>query len=140
MEKEIEAAVEWWAEQLAGPVVHDNGDIGQSLFATGLAAGLPTLKAVQIETFKSELRKNLKAHIEAVAWKPEDPTFGAYGRSLGVDYHPDRLLADAAEAAGIGAPMLRFPCKTMMWVNPGQVEVAKGYGARPVTIYRAEQV
>jgi len=54
-----------------------------------------------------------------------------YGVSLGVDYAPDRDLADAAQATGIS--LSRFPWKTNMWVKADHVTVSAGYAA-PVQI------
>lgn len=133
MDAEIEAAVSWWADQLAGDATHDNGDLPLSLFATALAGQLAPLLPQQIESFKASLAMRLREDF-APSWDSSDPMRGSYGRTLGVDYNPDARLRQAAEDAGIGALSLRFPCKTMMWVDPGKVQVAKGYGAKPVTI------
>lgn len=53
---------------------------------------------------------------------------------FGVDYHPDPILTEAAQVAGISLGMTSLPWKTNMWVDAGKVRVSKGYGAAPVDV------
>ncbi len=66
------------------------------------------------------------------AVEKDDPQWGSALRTICVDYGPEQILADAAEVAGISR--LRFPYKTVMWVSPGSVEVALGYGSPAVEL------
>lgn len=136
---EIKAAVDWWAEQLAGPQLMDNGDVLQSALGTITATTIKHVNQFQINSFKECLTTLLKEMLDRAeergAWIPEKPDWGSAMRSVHVDYGPDPVLSRAALEAGIGSHMLRFPWKTCMWINPGQVRVAKGYQARAITIY-----
>ena len=62
---------------------------------------------------------------------------GSYNRVVSTDYGPDDVLKDAANKAHINGQMFRFPMKTIMWINPGRVEVRPGYAAQEITIYPA---
>jgi hypothetical protein len=131
MNDEIAAAVNWWADQLRGPAKMDNGD------AFGSAKDLPPVTEEQIEKFKASLTEKLPAYLGRY-WNPEDPLCGSYFRTLSVDYDPCALLSDAADYAGIDAQGLRFPIKTVMWIDPGEVRVACGYGAADVVVWTAQ--
>lgn len=60
-------------------------------------------------------------------------------RTLGVDYGPDRILSVCAEQAGVDT--MRFPWKTMMWLDwtTGHVRVGHGYRA-PIQEIRAADI
>lgn len=128
MRDETKAAVDWWGEAIR-QAKFDNGD-------PSLAGGMTTMLAnmlsrqhpvtdEQVEAFKVALAPCIDKMLDGA--DPEDPSFGSYSRTLGVDYGPDRALATAAKECGIDYS--RFPCKTVMWINPGHVSVSHGYGA-----------
>lgn len=120
---EIEVAVEWWAEDVAKYASRDNGDVSlASAFITALEAprreqAVPS--AEQVEKFKDALRQSLKEWMDGADYRRSYI-------SLGVDYGPDSILSEAAEKAGIDRN--RFSWKTNMWIYPGQVKAARGYG------------
>jgi len=58
---------------------------------------------------------------------------GWYQTSLGVDYGPDAVLAEAGKSAGI--PEGRWPWKTHMWISSDYVSLSYGYGAETVYYY-----
>lgn len=125
-DKQIELAVDWWAKQIKNPIF-DNGDKSSTGAMSMLLATLLASKnepgAEQIVAFKAALTEALKAQGKNGGW---------WDMSLQVDYHPDPLLYECAKAVGIDE--LRFPCKTRMWFRDGNVIVAAGYGAEPVTL------
>jgi hypothetical protein len=62
---------------------------------------------------------------------------GEWGATLSVDYHPEELLAEAAEAAGIDAS--QFPRKTRMRVYDDHVTAKAGYGSRHRLIWSSAE-
>jgi hypothetical protein len=128
MEREARTAAKWWADQLRDQPQHDNGDALGSAFAGLVAARLPPLTYEQIAAFEQHLCAGLLVLLKADTWDETDPGRGGYFRTVAVDYDPDPLLTGAARQAGFKAD-LRLPIKTVMWINPGEVSVACGYGA-----------
>ncbi len=86
-------------------------------FATSMARILvePVSPEAKLR-FRTELARALKAaERRSVLW-------------IGCDYHPDPILAAAAEKSGI--PEANFPWKTNMWLlESGAVQVRPGYHA-----------
>jgi hypothetical protein len=125
----IEAAVNWWVNSLKHPQ-KDNGDDSSNGNLTALFALLnaadnrPTPE--QLERFANALRTLLEnsAPDYADTWL------------LGVDYHPEGYLADAAKIAGISS--LAFSWKTRMWLGTKGVTVRAGYGADEVFLWQGE--
>jgi hypothetical protein len=136
---EIVTAAKWWADQLRGPAVQDNGDKFMSGFATAASMMCKPLAPEVIAKFEAELRTRLAAkYNELKCWYPSNPNWASAMRVIHVDYNPCGPLLDAAEAVGVDMPSLRFPIKTCVWVNPGRVEVARGYGAARRVVYVAD--
>jgi hypothetical protein len=54
---------------------------------------------------------------------------------LSTDYAPEDALLEAVQRAGIDNAEVRFPIKTMMWIEFGRVSVKCGYGAPVEVIY-----
>lgn len=121
----IEAAAEWWAEQLLGPTTFDNGDRSISgLFTTMLQEQIAEKHPVvneQAEKFKTALVDDLNE----TGYRQHET--GKLWVSLSVDYHPDRELRMAAEMAGISTS--RFPIKTSMSITDDFVAAGLGYRA-----------
>ena len=118
----IAAAVEWWANVLSNPAKFDNGDVLSGIFAAWAAKGLEPLSGSTLDAFREALTATLA---ESHPW------------CLGTDYDPDGILREAALSAGIPKHELglRFPCKTMMWLEDGKVSVAHGYRAPIEVVY-----
>lgn len=147
---EARAAADWWASRLAnGSDDHDLGgrdEAERDLTATaraGSAALRQRFTAEQVESFADQLGEHIERHLVKCesypnegAWDPADPRRGSALRAIGVDYGPDPVLNDAAERAGIKLKQFDLPMKTVMWVNPGEVSVAEGYGAAFVVIWQ----
>lgn len=58
-------------------------------------------------------------------------------RFVDVDYHPDLLLSEAAESAGLDLGMTRLPWKTTMMIDhQSQCIKVAGYGANSEIIYQ----
>ncbi|WP_280335638.1 hypothetical protein [Nocardia wallacei] len=102
---EADTAARWWAQQFA-----DGTDPMRS-------ADIPPPTSQQVATFLDTLRDGLLA---AMTGPPTTHT-------LGVDYDPDPLLADALRAAGATPPFtIQLPIKTLMWIEPGHIRVRRG--------------
>lgn len=112
-----ETAAEWWTEQLRGPVHNDNGEAYQSVFGSLIANMYPAPTEAQLATFKDELVARLTQELARC---------GTQWYTIGVDYDPCRVLAEAADAANIN--YARFPWKTHLYVIEGKLEVSSGYG------------
>ncbi|MFI5973545.1 hypothetical protein [Streptomyces sp. NPDC051452] len=133
---EAVAAANWWAKTLAEPPGHDlgRGAAESSTPANSVSALVRRQRSqADIEAFREALAEEIEQHIAQYSWRSEAPDFGSYMRSIGVDYGPDDVLADAAEKAGFKLKALDLPMKTVMWINPGVVKVAQGHGA-PITV------
>lgn len=136
---EAVAAATWWAEQLAQPTAHRTGAGPESQGFVQAVSDLVGHEFTheQIEAFRIALAEEIERHVAGDGWRPDEPNFGSYMRSIMVDYGPDPVLADAAERAGFKLRTLDLPMKTVMWVNPGKVSVAAGHGTEPVVIWKA---
>lgn len=123
-----QAAAQWWASAIGAPTF-DNGDGLQSMLGTLLAAGKPAPTVSEARSFADILAARIQTDLDRCR---------EYGDlSIGVDYVPDRILAEAAREAGIST--LRFPWKTMMWVNDDHVTVSAGYRAPTVLVWASEE-
>lgn len=119
----LAAAAGWWAKAIQRPKF-DNGGTDD---ANMLARMLMTVQAQHIpedfvEAFQQKLSELMRARSPVESIRP--------GLTIVVDYHPDPILCEAADATGI--PHDNFPWKTVMWIEPdggGQVTVKHGYGA-----------
>jgi hypothetical protein len=87
-----------------------------SVMQSMLASSHPVDQAAG-DKFVAELTKRITELLECGRWV-----------SLGVDYGPDMILYNAAEAAGVNSS--RFPWKTHMSVTAEYVTASLGYGAR----------
>ncbi len=118
-DKQIEKAVNWWAERVEQPTFDAGADSPEMELAEAMANML-TIPVTEncIEKFKGELRDALKD-------KDYNPWQGIH-----TDYHPDPILFEAAKGAGINVS--NFPWKTSMYFkDDGSVQVSLGYGASP---------
>lgn len=78
----------------------------------------------QLNTFKAALAKSIEEYAKSIQ---------AFGFSIGSDYGPCKMLADAAAEAGIDRA--NFPFKTTMFFTEKEgVLVRDGYGAPAVRI------
>jgi len=124
-EKQAKAAAKWWADQLRGVAPLDNGDASETGTMTYVLAAMlqDVEKAKQdgagIDRFEAELAGIIMT---------QQP------RQIGVDYHPDYCLAQAAAAAGLPLGMSTLPWKTQMIFEGDAVKVACGYGANFIEI------
>lgn len=134
------AAADWWAQKLASPGRHDVGRGAEesSALANTVAALVQRQRSqAEIDAFRLALAEEIEQHVARYSWRPDDPHFGSAMRAITVDYGPDPVLADAAERAGFQLKILDLPMKTVMWINPGIVQVAGGHSTQPTVIWRA---
>lgn len=131
-EKEIESAVNWWANTLMGDVKHDNGarDLNSLLSCTMADLLKKTITEQQIEVFKNELKSLLVKELYENRKRRQSVTY------LSCDYNPCCLLEEAAEKAEISE--FNFPYKTHMEIREGEVIVSAGYREPYQTIYSKE--
>ncbi len=121
--KQIEKAVEWWANDIQNSNFHQvkpENDTEETIIARDShTMNFDKLSDCKIEKFKDCLRELLK--------NPETPDF------LSVDYHPSGYLEDVAYLAGI--PEDNFSFKTeMIFYLDGTVSVSHGCGGEFVII------
>lgn len=135
-------AAEWWAQQIGAPVFQLTGNRPgerdfESIFAEMGLGSIADRNPVTEEAARnfagllesaiaSELAAEAVRHAEFAARYPDKP---ASSPSVGLftDYHPDKILADAAEVAGVS--LTRFPVKTGMRVYADHVIASLGYGS-----------
>lgn len=124
-EETIEKAVSWWAGKLIDSQPHSNGDDSiNSVMACFIAdAKRQDVTLDQLNVFKKALSKHIK----------EGATERFFNLSIVCDYGPCKMLADAANEAGISTA--NFPFKTVMFLSEKEgIVVRDGYGAPPVRI------
>ncbi len=134
--KVSEIAAKWWADFLRQPKELD--DLGSDPASKALAKNVGFLKGLINETnsrevidrFEVALCEIIKANLKKES-DSRSPVF------LGVDYHPDAMLNDAADLAGANIEV-SLPCKTRMWVYQDHVDVVHGYGAEKAVLYADE--
>lgn len=120
----IDRAVEVWKGLLADPKYDNMGDTGSeeerrpNLLAGRFAASIPSNATPERLTKFGDALK-------ALLCAPDGS--GHYTTSMHVDYHPDRVLAQAAESAGLE---MQFPWKTFVRMTGEYVESSNGYGAK----------
>ncbi|MBO6232953.1 MAG: hypothetical protein J6I85_07070 [Clostridia bacterium] len=116
----IKIASNWWAHVLMNPIFKNGDDIADM---AGLLVMIVNSKSAitqeQITTFKvalaDEITNALKSSRNGEIY-------------VSVDYHPDIVLATAAEKAGIDDDM-GFPWKTTMKISNESIAVSVGYAA-----------
>ena len=130
-EKIAQAAAEWWANALKNPSF-DNGESsagGQPLAGLLALMGSPSHSDECLEAFTASLAERIEAELAS-------GRYNSFGFRIGVDYHPDPMLAEAAAEAGLESNGLStFPWKTCMLIENGIVEVSAGYGSPMKQIY-----
>jgi hypothetical protein len=128
---EAVAAADWWAQQLEQEPVHGIGSPDQTDFAnSATTVGRVQKTPEQIEAFRVALAEVIERKLSdrPEDWRPDNPSWGSYSRTIAGDYRPAEELETAAEEAGFKLKMFDVPMKTVMWVNPGVVKVAVGHG------------
>jgi len=116
-------AAQWWANQLRGRALLDNGDpnpMGMVL-STLLQDRTPEHTEEEIKSFEDALGKDLIEHNSPRVY-------------LGCDYGPDSILSGAATKAGIALTMTDLPWKTWMNIADDKVIVSVGYRGEPKEI------
>jgi len=141
MDKNVsQKAAKWWADQLRGTAKLDDGDntLEGKMRAENAAMLQETEKQKQspelinkfelelaniilVDNFDFELTNTIMMGQERI-WK------------IGVDYHPDGLLQEAANRAGLPLEMTTLPWKTTMWIEDEKITVHCGYSAKLVTL------
>lgn len=130
MAKQVEAAVNWWADKLtackqSGLSAEERRDPANQSYQLAemlMILSKPKVTNEQIDKFKESLSTQIEAK------KPY---------CLSVDYGPDMVLGRALADAGIDAGMGTLPIKTTMWLDDDKVTVRYGYGAPVETIFPA---
>lgn len=113
-------AARWWADQLRGHAKLDNGDQSETGAMTFVMSRILQSKEkagqtpAQVDRFESAL---------AILIYKGDFDF------IDVDYHPDPILEQAADEAGLSLGMASLPWKTTMHIDGDKVTVRCGYGA-----------
>lgn len=135
---EAKVAAKWWADQLRRPTKTDTGapyvDITMSAY---YAIRWHPLDGATIDIFQDALETAIEEYLATKAWDPAAPWKD--NRVIGVDYEPDVVLSAACIAAGIDDMDARLPKKTKLWIDPGEVSVALGYGAQPEVIWTKDR-
>ena len=120
----VKRAAEIWKRAMAAPIYNNLGP-GEvhvpSMFVNALMSTAPKNNTPEIlEKFAAELEKRLLAPVTS---RSGDWTY--FQNSLCVDYHPDPMLKESADAAGL---KMDFPIKTSMYMQDDCVGFAMGYG------------
>ncbi len=132
MKEQIAIAAKWWADQLRITTKQDNGDALCNALVGLIPRDPPD--PLKVNAFERELADRLPGYL-ARGWDVDNPMRGSALRTLGCDYGPGELLAEAAEASGIKPMCPPFPMKTVMWIDPDGVKVGHGYRAEPEILW-----
>lgn len=102
MKAEVEAAANWWSEQLSVSVGNEK----------------------MLEKFKLSLTEFIMLQVQD-HWYPEDPLKGSAHRSIDFSVRLDPLLKRAGDKVGVqGLDKLLVHTRfTTMFINPGQVRL-----------------
>jgi len=134
--KLLEAAANWWAEQISGHKLNwDNGAqnegsaedrrLGNLMWILGNVNANQAREGVtpeKLQKFKDSLiRRMTEKYNKAVEFYPD------YHVTLSVDYGPDEILYESVKEAEIDPGV--FPCKTAMWIDAKCVSAKLGYGS-----------
>jgi len=129
-EEQVEVAVNWWADRVCQPEFHTQTP-GENVKSIAMAESMAYLLTKPVnfdskEKFIDELRKRITS-------SEFNPFSG-----LHVDYHPDRILSDAAIESGV--ELSNFPWKTGMYFGEdGSVKAKIGYGSELETLLEGEK-
>ena len=125
--KEVaEQIANWWADKICGRVKFDNGDDSETGFMTSMLATM--LAKPTTDEQREKFVKALSGRIE-----------GKEYLMLSVDYHPDEILRESAEEAGISEG--NFPWKTYVIMDRCfgeegyRIRARHGYCAEPEILY-----
>ena len=124
--KTAQTMAKWWADQLRNGAKLDNGDdspTGGMTMALGLMA-----QAAEREKQSPELIDQFEECLPDLLLAEKN----FWG--IGVDYHPDHLLQQAADTAGLELGMTSLPWKTHMRIDGDRVLVSCGYRAEEVEV------
>lgn len=139
--KLLEAAANWWAEQISGLKLNwDNGAqnegnaedrrIGNMMWMLGNVTANRAREEVTPEKllkFKESLIRRITERCDS-SEKYYPGNDSEYYVTLSVDYGPDELLYESAKEAEIDSNV--FPCKTYMRIDTKKVSASLGYGAQ----------
>lgn len=130
------AIAHWWADK-AGIVTGngDQSDRGGLTTALAVLAGAQgqTLAPSKREAFIDALARRVTAELNRQAVRDSDYEPSV---TIGVDYGPDWMLAEAAQEAGVLAGA--FPWKTMTWTYPTHVATSLGYRGQSKLIWQSD--
>lgn len=126
-EEAVLKAVMWWSDKsFRTPLNQNNGDDspqGGMMFAL-----MNTVAMKAQETATTEKQKAFESKLTELLMNCDK-----YERTLDVDYHPCRLLSEAAKFAGIDSGC--FPCKSHTRIDDNNKVFAKyQYGSATVEI------
>jgi hypothetical protein len=129
MDKEAaQKAAEWWADRVCAPTF-DGLTPEERLRPENQAYQTAEMRAsMLVKPITAEQRATFVTTLTNILMQADAERL----YYIGVDYHPCRILADAASIAGI--PETNFPWKTSMWFKDGKLTVARGYGAQLETL------
>lgn len=101
----------------------------------------PKLTLEQCARFEEELTRRITEELVKRARYAGNGDPGCM--NFGTDYHPDNILLDACERAGLNETehkiSLRFPYKNRTWVSLDRVEHRGGYGAELFVLFNTKR-
>jgi hypothetical protein len=115
-------AAKWWSKFLDAPVILDNGDQSGTGFMASALAGLA--QDISRAKLPDDAPKKFEDALTGLLEAKTDEWL-----CIGVDYHPDTILDNAAEEAGFSLGMTLLPWKTTMWIMGDKITVRNGYHA-----------
>lgn len=120
MDKQIaRKAASWWADFLRGTAPLDNGDRTPAGVRTDILAAI--LQEVEKSKSHADDAGKFEDELARLLEKKSEKWL-----SFGVDYSPDYILSEAAEAAGVDLGMTRLPWKTVMMIDDGKITYRLG--------------
>lgn len=126
----VARAVELWCRELKS-TRYINGEVNPLVEATALARIEISQSSIddldrRIEIFRGHLTSNLMNCYHRHLESPDFKRYGTYFYGeLDTDYHPNKLMADAADLSGI--PHKLFSVKSSVAIMNGYIECKFGY-------------
>lgn len=134
IDKAVDVAASWWASTLATKLKFDNGDsssLSKMVWKAQMRLALktPIPSEDTILAFKEILSRKIKKSLLSQYY----PSIGRV--VVKVDYHPDRILKEAADEAKL---IVEFPWKTTMEVSMDKVTVVYGASSEVEVLYSSK--
>ena len=139
--EEVKFAAEWWRNELVNfDGWSDTGNaFGDALSSYVINKTKNKVTELQADVFESRLRFHIAKTIKDCGyWDAKDVDHGSVFRIVRTNYHPCHVLNISLAEAAIEKSWKYLPKQVVMYINPGEIKVGKGYEAEVETVFTCE--